>query len=119
VQIIDGDKLKEWLYTNQSDYYDVINDRTYIRDHIDEIGCGLDKIELNDNEYLVVRYPFGYIPIKSLSNIMELLKNKISNTCVAIPKEIDLENGNLDTLIQIRDWLNKEIENRKVQRNKK
>ena len=34
MKIVNADRLKEWLYTNQSDYYDVINDRTYIRDHI-------------------------------------------------------------------------------------
>jgi hypothetical protein len=113
VQIIDGDKLKEWLYTNQSDYYDVINDRTYIRDHIDEIGCDLDKIELNDNEWLVVRYIKSYTPLKELNAIMEMLQHNVSSKVVAIPSYMDISNYTTKELEKYVEWLNKEIKQRK------
>ena len=35
-RLIDADKLKDWLY-NMPYYNDSINDRTYIRDHIDQM----------------------------------------------------------------------------------
>ena len=36
MRLINADKLKDWLY-NMPYYNDSINDRTYIRDHIDEM----------------------------------------------------------------------------------
>ena len=36
MRLIDADKLKDWLY-NMPYYNDSINDRTYIRDHIDQM----------------------------------------------------------------------------------
>jgi hypothetical protein len=113
VQIIDGDKLKEWLYTNQSDYYDVINDRTYIRDHIDEIGCDLDKIELNDNEWLVVRYIKSYMPLNELDTIIKKLQHDVSNKTIAIPSSMDIGNYTTKELEKYVEWLNKEIKQRK------
>lgn len=35
-RLINADKLKDWLY-NMPYYNDSINDRTYIRDHIDQM----------------------------------------------------------------------------------
>ena len=37
MRLINADKLKDWLY-NMFYYNDSINDRTYIRDHIDEMS---------------------------------------------------------------------------------
>ena len=113
MKIIDGDRIKEWLYTNQSDYYDVINDRADIRDHIDKIDYDLDKIELNDNEWLVVKYIRGYISIKELNTIMQMLQNNVSSKAIAIPNSMDLSNYTDSELQTYVEWLNKEIEHRK------
>ena len=93
MKIVNADRLKEWLYTNQSDYYDVINDRTYIRDHIDEIGCDLDKIELNDNEWLVVRYIKSYTPLNELDTTMKMLQHNVSSKTIAIPSSMAIVTG--------------------------
>ena len=113
MKIVNADRLKEWLYTNQSDYYDVINDRTYIRDHIDEIGCDLDKIELNDNEWLVVRYIKSYMPLNELDAIIKKLQHDVSSKTIAIPSSMDIGNYTTKELEKYAEWLNKEIKHRK------
>ena len=112
MKIVNADKLKNWLY-NMPLYNDSINDRTDIREHIDKISCDIDKIELNENEWLVVKYNRGYISIKDLNMIMQMLQNNVSSKTIAIPNSMDLSNYTDSELQNYAEWLNKEIEHRK------
>ena len=112
MKLVNADKLKNWLYNNPL-YMDSINDRTNIREHIDKISCDIDKIELNDNEWLVVKYIRGYISIKELNTIMQMLQNNVSSKTIAIPSSMDLCNYTDSELQTFVEWLNKELEHRK------
>jgi hypothetical protein len=112
MKIVNADRLKQWLW-NEPLYMDSMNDRADIRDHIDEIGCDLDKIELNDNEWLVVKYIKSYTPLKELNIIMEMLQHNVSSRTIAIPSSMDIGNYTTEELEKYVDWLNKEIKQRK------
>ncbi len=112
MKIVNADRLKQWLW-NEPLYMDSMNDRTDIRAHIDEIGCDLDKIELNDNEWLVVRYIKSYMPLNELATIMEMLQHNVSSKAIAIPSSMDIGNYTTEELEKYVEWLNKEIKNRK------
>lgn len=112
MKIVNADRLKQWLW-NEPLYMDSINDRTDIRDHIDKIDYDLDKIELNDNEWLVVRYIKSYTPLKELNAIMEMLQHNVSSKVVAIPSYMDISNYTTEELEKYVGWLNKEIKKRK------
>src|SRR5574344_2544837 len=112
MKTVNVDKLKQWLW-NEPLYMDSMNDRTDIRDHIDKIDYDLDKIELNDNEWLVVRYIKSYTPLKELNAIMEMLQHNVSSKVVAIPSYMDISNYTTEELEKYVGWLNKEIKNRK------
>ena len=112
MKIVNADKLKNWLYNNPL-YVDSINDRTDIREHIDKISCDIDKIELNENEWLVVKYNRGYISVKELNMIMQMLQNNVSSKTIAIPSSMDIGNYTTEELGKYAEWLNKEIKHRK------
>ena len=112
MKLVNADKLKNWLYNNPL-YMDSINDRTDIREHIDKISCDIDKIELNENEWLVVKSIRQYISIKELNTIMQMLQNNVSSKTIAIPSSMDLCNYTDSELQNYAEWLNKEIEHRK------
>ena len=111
MKLVDTDKLKNWLY-NPLHLYSV-NDRTDIREYIDKISCDIDKIELNENEWLVVKYNRGYISINELNAIMQMLQNNVSSKTIAIPNSMDLSNYTDSELQTFIEWLNKELEHRK------
>src|SRR5574344_1366164 len=108
MKIVNADRLKQWLW-NESLYMDSMNDRADIRDHIDEIGCDLDKIELNDNEWLVVRYIKSYMPLNELDTIIKKLQHDVSSKTIAIPSSMDIGNYTTKELEKYVEWLNKEI----------
>src|SRR5574344_1460936 len=110
MKIVNVDKLKEWLW-NEPLYMDSMNDRADIRDHIDKIYYDLDKIELNDNEWLVIKYIKSYTPLKELNTIMEMLQHNVSSKAIAIPSSVDIGNYTTEELEKYVEWLNKEIEN--------
>ena len=112
MKLVNADKLKNWLYNNPL-YVDSINDRTDIREYIDKISCDIDRIELNKNEWLVVKYNRRYISIEELNKIMQMLQNNVSSKTIAIPSSMDLCNYTDSELQTYVKWLNKELENRK------
>jgi hypothetical protein len=112
MKIVNADRLKQWLW-NEPLYMDSMNDRTDIRAHIDETGCDLDKIELNDNEWLVVRYIKSRTPLQELNTIMEMVQHNVSSKVIAIPSSMDIGNYTTEELEKYVDWLNKEIKQRK------
>lgn len=112
MKIVNADRLKQWLW-NEPLYTDSMNDRADIRDHIDKIDYDLDKIELNDNEWLVVKYIKIYIPLNELDTTMKMLQHNVSSKAIAIPSSMDIGNYTTEELEKYVEWLNKDIENRK------
>ena len=69
-------------------------------DKNNSMGIALDKLSLQENDAIVVKFRYGSCPVLDMSEFVSAIKSMVSNPVIVLPDNMDIGTENIDYMIQ-------------------
>lgn len=71
------------------------------------LEIALDKLSLQENDIIVVKFKYGNCPVDNLAKFMDAIRNISPCPVIAIPDYLDIGAENIDRVIQYLENMKK------------
>lgn len=75
-----------------------------------ELGIELKKLELKEDDVLVVEYDMNKIKPQMMGTSLQIITNSIDNKVISYPKGMNIKNIGTENLIRIRNRFNEYVD---------
>lgn len=75
-----------------------------------ELGIELKKLELKEDDVLVVEYDMNKIKPQMVGTSIQIITNSVNNKVISYPKGMNIKNIGAENLIRIRNRFNEYID---------
>lgn len=71
------------------------------------LEIALDKLSLQENDIIVVKFKYGNCPVDNLAKFMDAIRNISPCPVIAMPDDLDIGAENIDRVIQYLENMKK------------
>lgn len=76
-------------------------------DENNSMEIALDKLSLQENDAIVVKFRYGSCPVFDMSEFVSAIKSMVSNPVIALPDDMDIGTKSIDSMIQYLEDMKK------------
>lgn len=69
-------------------------------DENNNMGITLEKLSLQENDAIVVKFRYGSCPVLDMSEFVSAIKSMVSNPVIVLPDNMDIGTKSIDSMIQ-------------------